>query len=68
MALDHETAKCIVDAVSADVSARRTIEASKLPAIVDKALESLRWAGGVRNAAMLLRGMGPENVEFVFHA
>jgi len=47
------------------VSARRTIKKSQLPAIIDNALERLHWAGGIRNAAMLLRGMGPEDAAFV---
>jgi len=79
MALDIDTARVIVEVVCADLSVRRSIENSRppspmlpsaplrfmLPAAIDSALESMHWAGGARNAAMILRGMGPKDDEFV---
>jgi hypothetical protein len=63
--LDLDTARNIVKAVSADVSCRGVIEGPDFPAIVTDALESWHWAGGVRNFALILAGMGPEDAEFV---
>jgi hypothetical protein len=65
VALDLDTARNIVNAVSADISCRGVIEGPTFPAIVTNALERWHWAGGVRNFALILAGMGPEDAEFV---
>lgn len=79
MALDLDTAKAIIDAVCADVSARRTIGSSKrpspmllrapmrvvVPATIESALEHFHVAGPLRNAWMLAKGMDNKDDEFV---
>lgn len=65
MALDLDTARHIVSAVSNDVSCRGVIEGPDFPAVVTDALERWHWAGGVRNFALIVAGMGPEDSEFV---
>jgi hypothetical protein len=65
VALDLDTARNIVNAVSADVSCRGVIEGPDFPAVVTNTLENWHWTGGVRNFALVLAGMGPEDSEFV---
>jgi hypothetical protein len=65
LALDVDTACKIVIAVSADVTARSSIDAPRLPSIILAALGRLHWAGGARNLAMIIKGMGPEDDAFV---
>jgi hypothetical protein len=65
VALDLDTASRIVKAVSADVSCRGVIEGPTFPSMITDALESWHWAGGVRNFALIVAGMGPEDAEFV---
>ena len=65
MALDVETARSIVKAVRADAACRARIEGTKFSAIIRFAFGGAHLAGGVRNLAMILRGLGPEHQIFV---
>lgn len=65
MALDVDTARSIVKAVSADVACRASIKGSGVAAIIPYAFGRWHWAGGVRNATMIIMGLGREDDTFV---
>lgn len=65
MALDLVTAYSIVNAVRADVACRATIEGPRRSRVVMELLGLWHVAGGVRNAAMMAKGLGREDDAFV---
>jgi hypothetical protein len=65
LALDLLTASSIVKAVRANLACRATIEGPKASRVVMEILGVWHLAGGVRNAAMMVVGLGREDQAFV---